>query len=61
LINPGAVNTRRTPYPELFLLGVFKKAVGVRGSWPLARWFICVPKKRDAAPLHIKWFLSRAF
>jgi len=34
LINPGAVNTRRTPYPELFLLGVFKKAVGVRGRWP---------------------------
>jgi hypothetical protein len=59
LINPGAVNTRRTPYPELSLLGVFKKSRW--SSWPLARWSICVPKKHDAAPLYIKWFISRAF
>jgi hypothetical protein len=59
LINPGAVNTRRTPYPELFLLGVFKKAVGVRGRWPAGS--SACQQKRDAAPLHIKLFLSRAF
>jgi len=40
LINPGAINTRRTPYPELFLLGVLKKAVGVRGRWPAGQ-FLC--------------------